>query len=193
MRVFDDIFDKRYLDELIHKLTKTSWCPNNIANRSTWPYGDKGTHRFLGTTFFNRHNIDLIEYRDLKLSTELIDIFYAINRKTEKKLLLQLIEANLQFMGMDGTNHIDMNNPNDKENEVVYIMMLSDEYIETDGGGQFINETVGQEVEFKHGRVIEMSSTDLHRGLAFNIPYKPRYSLKFLGTENLKLEMRESI
>ena len=190
MRVFDDIFDKRYLDELTHKLSKTPWYPNNIGNRSTWPYGDTGTHKLLGTNFFHRRNIDLIEYRDLKLSTELIDIFYVINRNTERKLLLQKIDANLQFSGMDGTNHVDMTNPND--NEVVYIMMLSDEYVETDGGGQFINETENMEVEFKHGRVIEMSSPDIHRALSFNIPHKPRYSIRFTSTKNLKIEMKES-
>ena len=48
MKIFDDIFDKRFLDEFTNKLRYANWYPTNISNRTTWPYGEKGTHRLLG-------------------------------------------------------------------------------------------------------------------------------------------------
>jgi len=188
MTVFDDIFDRRYLVELAHKLSKEPWYPNNIANRYTWPYGDKGAHKLLGSIYFDRKDLDIIEYSsNLSLSYELIDIYYKIIERAHRKLMLKEIKTNLQFMGMDGANHCDST----LENEVGYILMLSDEDIEPDEGGQFINETLNETVEFKQGRVIEFNPFDEHRGLAFNTPHKCRFSIKFLGTQNLNLEIRE--
>ena len=50
-------------------------------------------------------------------------------------------------------------------------------------GGEFINQTLGETVPFRYGRVIEFETHQLHRGMAFNIPNVARYSLKFVGKE----------
>ena len=54
MKIFDDIFDKRFHDEFTNKLRYANWYPTNISNRTTWPYGEKGTHRLLGDVLFKR-------------------------------------------------------------------------------------------------------------------------------------------
>jgi len=178
MRVFDDIFDKRYLDELTWKLQPASWYSSNIANRTTWPYGDKGTHRLLGDIFFHRKNIDIIHYNktNIDLSFQLIDMFNIIKKCADRNLLLEQIASNLQFMGMDGSNHHD-----GTDEDFSYVLMLSDDFVNDDEGGEFVNETVGKTVPYKYGRIIEFKASDVHRGLAFKTPHKARYSIKFLG------------
>tara|TARA_Y100000816_G_C25853693_1_gene445861 strand:+ start:99 stop:653 length:555 start_codon:yes stop_codon:yes gene_type:complete len=180
MKIYDDIFDKRFLDEFTNKLRYTNWYATNIANRSTWPYGEKGTHRLLGDVLFARINVDKIQYsKDKDLSFETIDMFYAIRKTVQRKMVLQQIATNLQFMGMDGTNHIDTLNPDTEEYS--YVLMLSDDHVSGEEGGEFINETVGQTVPYRYGRTIEFKTSDKHRGLAFKTPHKARYSVKFVG------------
>ena len=180
MKVFDDIFDKRFLDEFTNKLRYTNWYPTNISNRTTWPYGEKGTHSLLGDVLFRRKSFDKIEYgKDKDLSFQTIDMFYAIRKAVQRKMILQQIATNLQFMGMDGTNHSDVIDPNVEEYS--YVLMLSDEYVSSEEGGEFVNDTVGETVPYRYGRTIEFKTSDKHRGLAFKTPHKARYSVKFVG------------
>ena len=97
----------------------------------------------------------------------------------QRKMTLQQIVTNLQFMGMDGTNHIDTLNPDTEEYS--YVLMLSDDHVSGEEGGEFINETVGQTVPYRYGRTIEFKTSDNHRGLAFKTPHVARYSVKFVG------------
>ena len=180
MKVFDDIFDKRFLDEFANKLRYTNWYPTNISNRTTWPYGEQGTHRLLGDVLFRRKSFDKIEYgKDKDLSFQTIDMFYAIRKAVQRKMILQQIATNLQFMGMDGTNHSDVIDPNVEEYS--YVLMLSDEYVSSEEGGEFVNDTVGETVPYRYGRTIEFKTSDKHRGLAFKTPHIVRYSIKFVG------------
>ena len=182
MRVFDNVFDKRFLDEFSHKLRYTTWKVSNTANRTTWPYGEKGTHRLLGDMLFNRKSIDIIEYNDdLELSYSAIEMFYAIQAHSKRRLYLEQIATNCQFMGMDGTNHTDV--IDSKAKEYSFILMLCDEIIDDNQGGEFINQTLEETVPFRYGRVIEFETHQLHRGMAFKIPNVARYSLKFVGKE----------
>lgn len=184
MRVFDNIFDKRWLDETVHRLTYAPWYANNIANNYTWPYGEKGTHKLLGDVFFERYSIDNILYHgDKKFSLDLIDAYYQILKKAERKLVLQQIGSNLQFMGMNGTTHVDST----VEDDYAYIMMLADDPTEigNDDGGEFVNVELNETVPFKYGRVMEIRAKDKHYGKAFNKPHVCRFSLKFVGTDKL--------
>ena len=106
-------------------------------------------------------------------------MFYAIRKTVQRKMVLQQIATNLQFMGIDGTNHIDTLNPDTEEYS--YVLMLSDDHVSGEEGGEFINETVGQTVPYRYGRTIEFKTSDKHRGLAFKTPHKARYSVKFVG------------
>ena len=188
MRVFDNIFDKKFLDDFSYKLRYTTWNTYNIANRKTWPYGEKGTHRLLGNVLFDRKSIDIIKYHDdLELSYEAIKMFYAIQAKSNKNLQLEQIITNCQFMGMDGTNHTDV--IDSKAKEYSFILMLCDEIIDDNQGGEFINQTLEETVPFRYGRVIEFETHDLHRGMSFKEPHIVRYSLKFVGKENANIHI----
>lgn len=177
MKYLDDIFDKRFSDELSHKLRLCNWEATNVANRFSWPYGVKGTHILLGISFFEC--LDEYKYHyydDKQFSFRLIDAFKQITKRFDRKLTLTEISANLQFKGMDGTLHTDGG-----DDEFAYIYMLSDDIIFQDYGGEFYNKTHENAVPFLHGRVIEIKASDLHCGMAFNKDNMCRFSIKFVG------------
>tara|TARA_B100000470_G_scaffold136970_1_gene106143 strand:+ start:1124 stop:1669 length:546 start_codon:yes stop_codon:yes gene_type:complete len=180
MIFLDDILDKRFSDEIYFDLLNGPWYANNMANRYTYPYGEKGSHLLLGTTIYR----PLSEYfsdtnLERKISVKFINIFNHLCFKLNKKLSLKSIDANLQFYGQDGTFHAD----GDQEDEV-FILLLCNEIFDNDIGGEFINQTVGKTVKFRHGRIMNFEATDIHRGLSFNKPHIPRISVKFLGEKN---------
>ena len=101
MRVIDNVFDNRYLFELVDKLKKTAWYPDNIANVSTYPYGNVGSHVLLGSSFFFREDINTIDYgADRNFSLELIQTFYAIQRAAGRNLMLYEISGNMQMLSL---------------------------------------------------------------------------------------------
>jgi len=183
MRILDNIFDPFWVTTLARKLYYEPWKPLNVANSTTYPDGDIGSHRLMGTFWFQREedSNDLITYgNNIELSHDLVRAFYAIQKRAQRNLKLTQIYGNLQFAGMDGTNHIDA--PEHKQ-EISYVLMLSDGIHLENDGGEFINETTQEVVEFKNGRVIEINAEDLHRGRAFNTQYIPRFSVRFTGYE----------
>ena len=179
LKIHQNIFDKKWLDDLAYDLIKQPWFASNIANRKTWPYGDKGTHLLFGTTYFIRQNDNIINYayNNLDLSHALINSFSAIQQRVRRKMKLKEILANLQFQGMDGPLHADGGN----ENDSIFILMLSNENITEDIGGEFFHQPTNTFVNFEHGKLIEQSGADLHRGFAFKKPYVPRMSIKYVG------------
>ena len=103
-------------------------------------------------------------------------IYDTIQKNSKNKCMLQGIDGNLQFKGMDGTLHKD-----GQVNQTVFIMMLAYHDIEENIGGEFYHEPSGEKIPFKQGRVIEMTASDSHRADAFNVQYIPRFSIKFTG------------
>ena len=98
-----------------------------------------------------------------------------LERFEQERELIE-IHCNLQFKGMNGTIHQDGG-----DNETAYIMMLTDDEVEKDSGGEFYHEPTGEYVDFKQGRLIEMTASDPHKGLAFNVDNACRYSIKWVG------------
>jgi hypothetical protein len=175
----DDIFDKKYLDEITSQLILAPWHAHNVANRNSWPYKERGSHRLLGDTFFRRLSEDNIEYNSNRtLSNSFIDAFKAINQRLKKDLRLIECSTNLQFKSMDGTFHVD-----GRDDEVAHILMLSNEIVENIGG-EFINQTMNVTVPYKYGRVVTITASDVHRANAFNEPHIARISIKWLGEIN---------
>tara|TARA_R100000664_G_scaffold33441_1_gene50560 strand:+ start:103 stop:648 length:546 start_codon:yes stop_codon:yes gene_type:complete len=177
LQIYDDVFDKQWLDEISLTLSKEPWYSDNIANRKTWPYGNKGTHLLLGNSYFQRINDDKIDYNTNKnLSNSLIDAFTQIKKIANKELKLIEISSNLQFNGMDGTLHTD-----GTKDHMVYILMLCNEIFFENMGGEFYHQTSDTKVPFVYGRLIEQSGTDLHQGLSFNKSHVARFSIKWVG------------
>ena len=179
MEYFDNFFDKVWVDEFAAKLMQSKWTADNTANRNSWPYNRTGSHKFLGQVFFSRQSEDWIEYnKDTDVSKTLLEQFYYIRKRLNAEhLRLRECTGNLQFYKQDGQNHTD-----GEEKEVAMIMMLADEVIDGDVGGEFINATHNITVPFKQGRLIVFRANDLHRGLAFSKPNMARMSIKWVGT-----------
>lgn len=178
MNFLDDIFDKKYSDEVAYTLrNNTPWDPTNVANRVSWPYQFKGSHVLLGSTIFNFIDTYKYEYHPNKeFAFSLIDAFHQISFRFGKNLILKGISANLQLKGMDGTLHTDGDN-----NTTVFIYMLTDDYINDNLGGEFYNDSLKQSVPFRHGRVIQMNASNLHCGKSFTQDNICRFSIKFTG------------
>jgi len=174
IKIHDDLFDFRYIFELAYSLQfGTPWFADNIANRNRWPYNETGTHRFLGHLLFNKKN------GDRTASEEILQNYLKIAEFIKEKFKLNLeiteINLNLQFQGMDGTFHIDGN-----DQEKVFILMLAYEDVGENDGGEFVHKPTNQKIPFKKGRLIEMTASDEHKGLAFNKSNIVRFSAKFL-------------
>ena len=114
---------------------------------------------------------------------QFLSMYESIQKYSKNKCMLQGIDSNLQFKGMDGTFHKDGD-----ENQTVFIMMFAYHDIEENMGGEFYHEPSGTwttsptaKIPFKQGRVIEMTASDSHRADAFNVCYIPRFSIKFTG------------
>ena len=177
IKAHDGLFDVRYLNELSYQLSISPWYTGNIANRMTYPYGEKGTHRLLGQTIFKKRGLNnILTKGEPHLINNLQNCFINFIEKFKQERELVEIHLNLQFMGMDGTIHHDGN-----ENQTAYILMLTDDVIENECGGNFYHQPTKQYIPFKQGRLIEMTASDPHKGLAFIEPNMCRYSIKWVG------------
>ena len=180
VKIHRDVFDKKWLDDISHTLMHEPWHADNIANIKTWPYGEKGTHLLLGNTYFLRKNDDKISYGLNNLLTDnLIASFQAIQNKVRRKMRLMEISTNLQFKDMNGTLHTD-----GSSSQSVFILMLTNEHISKDIGGEFFHQPTNKYISFEYGKLIEQNGEDLHKGLAFTEPYIARLSIKYVG-ENI--------
>ena len=174
IQVHDGLFDKYWVDTLSHiLLQEESWHVKNIANRYSFPSGTHGSHRLIGmrihTKEFAHPNKDLYE--------GCIEAFNSFNKNIGSNCELDNIHINLQFTGMDGTFHTDGG-----DNQFSFILMLLNDVLDENIGGEFIHKPSGQSISFKHGRLIQITASDEHKALAFTKPHIPRITVKFVGT-----------
>ena len=184
MKYNDQVLDKSFAYELANYYKrKAKWEASNHAD-SSYPYGDNPSYNLLGHSHFTRKSIDLIEYgSDMSMNIKLINLWNHLKTAFGKPhLFLHGIYANLQFKGMDGGLHTDDSGYNQGTS---FIVMLSPNNETENIGGEFYNETQKKSVEFKHGRVIMLDSTDLHLGKSFNVPHKMRISLRLSGFDTI--------
>lgn len=163
-KVIDDLFDKFYLYEIENHINSIPLHTTNIANRSTWPYGLKGTHRLFGSVLYDRTELNDINYFSDN-SKPFLNILNQLEKTTDKKFFLKNISLNVQHSGCDGTMHIDSEN----ENEITILMMSNSEW-DSNWGGQFqILSSDGKEIieeyEYIPGRILLIPSNVPHRGL----------------------------
>ena len=191
IQIHDDIFDKIFLLEIsLWVMQECNWRADNIANRHSHPYGIEGSHRLLSSVIYNNFAGTENKYWEYVYVNptnkfgQLCGIYEIIQKYSKNKCMLQRIDGNLQFNGMDGTFHEDGD-----ENQTVFIMMLAYHDIEENMGGEFYHEPSGEKIPFKQGRIMEMTASDSHRADAFNVPHIPRFSIKFTGHNNGKSQI----
>ena len=175
--IIGDFFDSKFLFELSDLVESLSFCPNNIANRKTWPYGSLGSHKLFGCKIFERSGLNRIDFLHEKSST-FFDIFEAIEDSLNQKFYLSRIDINLQHSFCDGTTHLDKNYGSHT------IMLMSNSHWEKEWGGKFQiisenDESVVEEHDYIPGRIILFPSSFLHRGLSPNKKYIYRHTIVF--------------
>ena len=174
MKVSDDYFDSKFLMDMASYLAHAHmWSADNTANRYSYPYGFKGTHLLLGHKIFDKEENYYTENR--KVFNLGMQIFKGIEEMKESKFDLLQLSANLQFKGMNGTLHTD-----GTSEQTAFILMFTNEFIGDNVGGKFINDTVKEEVDFKNGRLIEITASDLHRADSLDLEKVLRFSIKVL-------------
>ena len=186
LQIHDDCFDDRFIIELDDLTDRLPMVLTNIANRSTYPYGSRGTHKLIGANIFNRKGENEIDNR---CPREIMGLYnHVINRilhddegNVGVNVGLEGISINVQPMGQNGTPHRDgVFNGNDKT-----LMYFVNNRWEKKWGGPFqilnpeTNEVL-KEVDFVPGRLVYFDGGLLHRGLApKNVPYVYRKSIVF--------------
>ena len=162
-KVLDDLFDGMYLHQIEKHISEIPLYTNNIANRTTWPYGTKGSHRLLGSRLFHRESMNSIkEYSEH--AKPFFEILQQIEEKLNAYFYLHEIALNVQHEGCNGTTHTDSASSHDYT-----ILMMTNAEWDSSQGGQFQLTTkdgdVVEEYEYIPGRVIMLPSKHPHRGL----------------------------
>ena len=191
--VFDGLFDTLYLYEFFYNVMQPLPINfTNIANRSTSPYGFKGSHCLLGTTIFNRKSINDIGDFDEKYFHKFYEMFDIITNKLNMDFYLSAITTNTQPYGIDGTTHMDAGE--DEDDEYTILVMTNPEW-KKEWGGQFQlidpstagkSNRVIEEHEYVPGRVVIVPSNHPHRGLAPTEKYIYRTSVVFRVSPNFE-------
>ena len=105
-KVIDNLFDGMYLHQIEEHISEIPLYTTNIANRTTWPYGTKGSHKLLGARLFGRESLNSIrEYS--KHAEPFFEILAHIEEKLKAYFFLHDISLNVQHEGCDGTTHRD--------------------------------------------------------------------------------------
>ena len=174
-KVLDNLFDGMYLHQIEQHISDIPLYSTNVANRKTFPYGTKGTHRLLGNRLFERESINTIKnYSDhVKPFFEILTV---IERELSTYFFLHEISLNVQHEGCDGTAHIDSASNDD----FTILMMTNAEWNSSWGGNFQLTSTDGdvmEEYEYVPGRVIVLPSKHPHRGLGPTEAYVYRSSV----------------
>jgi hypothetical protein len=180
-KVYDGIFDDLYIHQIDAMMRDTvAVYPNNIANRTSWPYGYEGSHHLLGRVVFDRKSLNRITILHPSAQT-FFDMFEQIETKMGMQMYLSQIQVNLQHAGFDGTTHIDSDSPDD-----LTILVMTTPKWESECGGQFQLTTwegdVVEEYDYRPGRVLVIPSNHPHRGLGPIKKYSYRTTVVFRAT-----------
>ena len=179
-KVFDDWFDKRFVYDLSDRISFKLNCFHfrNIANINTWPYGTKGSHRFMGCTLFERENLNRITTLHEEAPT-FFNIFERIQKNLNIGYYLKSIDINIQHSGCHGTSHIDGGD----EDQTIMLMSNCEWNSEWGGKFQMLNNSgdVIEEHDYVPGRVIVFPGNVPHRGLGVDekYPYIYRQTVVF--------------
>jgi hypothetical protein len=178
IKIYDNIFDKEYLyfiDRYVHSM---KFSATNIANRKTVPYGNSGSHKLFGTSFFHRESINDILVFDQKNFPTFYEMFNLIQNQLNKSFILWTCKLNLQHSGCNGTFHTDFS-PNEDRGKYSLMVFTNSEW-EKEWGGEF--EINNEKIDYVPGRVVLFDGSIPHRGLgpSLNYPYVYRTSLVYI-------------
>lgn len=185
--IYDDIFDAEYLYEIYNIVEKKlKYSAKNVANRRTFPYGTKGTHKLMGTGILHRKSPNEITFshnETIKYFNELFFLICGLRNTNPHTCFLDRIDVNLQHSGCHGTLHRDA--PEEETDAKTFMVMVNPEWSK-DWGGEFVlysqdKKTLLEKVDYKAGRVIVFPSNYPHTGYGAKSEYSYvyRYTIVF--------------
>ena len=173
VQIWDDLIDDRFLLDLDEESNCYSWDLDNVANRNSFPYGQKGSCLFWGSRF------DSLEKSPIKISSL---YNFIINEVIHSPFNLKSIQLNGQSLGQNGTVHLD-NEYNDGNRTLMVFINFK---WQKEWGGEFQlleehnnNAKIIKNIEYVPGRIILFDGNIPHRGLAPTKPYIVRKSLVY--------------
>ena len=97
-QIIDGMFDEIYIHQLDAMIRDIPMCCNNIANRSTWPFGQEGSHRLMGEILFDRKSLN-----NITILHSSVKNFFELFEQIEKKLKTNfyLSQISLNVLGTD--------------------------------------------------------------------------------------------
>lgn len=175
IKVYDNVFDDKFIFELNEICDKLPNFPHNVANPSTYPYGKVGSHNILGGVLFRKITNYVYE------SVCPLPLMYALDHFAQNVLRedieLREIYSNLQVKGMDGTAHVDTGGGSKT------IILFTTFKWDKSWGGEFQtldnNGNVIDNIEYVPGRIIYLDADILHRGLGPIVPGVYRHSIAY--------------
>lgn len=186
VQVYDDYFDEKFILEVDEMTDHLPLVLSNIANRYTYPYKTRGSHRLIGANLFARQGENDVFN---KCPREIMGMYnHSINAilknddgDTGVNVSLEGVSINVQPMGQDGTPHVD-GKFNSGDRTLMYF--VNHKWSKKYGGPfQILNpetKEVINEIEFVPGRLVYFDGGLLHRGIApKNVPYIYRKSIVF--------------
>lgn len=182
IKIYDDLFDKYWLDTLSHTLIQQhSWHIKNVANRLSYPYNLSGSHRLMGMRIYAED--DNFNHVNKELLNGCINCFNHINNRFKLNQHLDRVDVNLQFKGMNGSWHTD-----GTKEQNSFILMLCNDIIDNYDkiGGEFIYRPTNKTIKFRYGRLIQLTASEEHKAMSFNKDHIPRITLRFLSTNRGK-------
>lgn len=173
--VIDKHFEITYMLKVETQLKNLPVSAINIANGTSVPNGENGTHRLMGENIFERESINKVI--NLMDDSELFfDMLESIEDLLDRRFYLSRIDFNLQHSFCDGTSHID-----GEKGSYTIMYMPSLEWDTLEWGGQFQllddDNNVIEEHEYVPGRVLIFPSEIKHRGLGPRHPHVYRYTV----------------
>lgn len=177
VQIWDNLLDDRFLLDLDQESNYYNWHLSNVANKKSYPTGQKGSHLLWGVTF-NSENCP----------ENIINFYqYLSDYILKEKYKLEFIQLNGQSMGQNGTVHVDNSYNDGKKTLMVFInskwkpkwggdFQLLEEYND--------NAKIIKSIKYVPGRVILFDGNIPHRGLSPTKSNIFRKSLVYRLTKN---------
>ena len=179
VQIWDDLIDDKFLLDLDEESNFWDWHLSNVANRKSFPYGNKGSHLFWSIIFDPPK----------KAPIETLDLYsYMSKNYLQDKFDLKMVQLNGQSLGQNGTAHLDIV---DYEKDNYTLMLFLNYKWKKEWGGefQFLSSTnnnfqILKSLPFIPGRMIFFKGNIPHRGLAPTEPYIIRKTLVYRLVKN---------
>jgi hypothetical protein len=177
VQIWDNLLDDRFLLDLDQESNYYNWHLSNVANKKSYPTGQKGSHLLWGVTF-NSENCP----------ENIINFYqYLSDYILKEKYKLEFIQLNGQSMGQNGTVHVDNSYNDGKKTLMVFI----NSKWKSKWGGDFQlleeyndNAKIIKSIKYVPGRVILFDGNIPHRGLSPTKSNIFRKSLVYRLTKN---------